>query len=65
MSFSSALASLRLKVAGLSLSTWKPFSIAILAGGKCMWLGVTMDTKSIRSSAGNAASLSIISSNVP
>ena len=35
-------------VAGLSLRTWKPFSSAIFAGGKCTWFGVTMAMKSMR-----------------
>ena len=59
---SSFLASARLSVAGLSLRTWKPFSKASFAGGKCMWLGVTIATKSMRLSEGSAASVRIISS---
>ena len=46
---------------GLSLMTWKPASSAALAAGKWTLLGVTMETKSMRSPAGSAASRSIIS----
>ena len=46
---------------GLSQTTWNPASRAAAATGKCVLLGVTMETKSILASLGRAASISSIS----
>src|SRR5260221_137601 len=49
-------------VDGLSHTTWKPRSTNAFATGKCKWFGVTIETKSTRTSFGSAASRSAIAS---
>jgi hypothetical protein len=58
----SARASFRVSVIGLSHTTWKPAFRKVVATGACKKFGVTIDTKSIRSPAGRAASALAIAS---
>ena len=61
----SSSASSSFVVRGLSHTTWKPRSMNAFADGKCTWFGVTMMTKSMRSSSGRLASAFAISSKLP
>ena len=60
-SASSSSASATVSVIGFSHITLKPASRNAFAMGKCVWLGVQIETKSMRSSFGSASSPAIMS----